>query len=205
MRWTRRHAQAGAGGNTVRSTSGRSITCAGAAERTVRLRPVSFAKPVHRALCGYCAPDYGRGGLHQGHGGAGGRATAYVLDSLVTAWQINGSIATNDQRQIQRLVDAILGEFDQQVNNDPYSNNYHSITHPQTYSYGIINRSYMLGLSMDALIEYCAIESARKDHERHHVSHNELRKRMRSGGKRASVSGDEVHGNRHTLPVTTHG
>ena len=85
---------------------------------------------------------------------AGGRQTAYVLDAMVAAWQINGSIAANDQRQIQRLVDAILGEFDQQVNNDPYSNNYPSIAHPQTYSYGIIDRNFTLGLSMEALIEY---------------------------------------------------
>lgn len=82
------------------------------------------------------------------------RQSAYQADSIVAAWQVNGSISTLDQIQLSRIVDGMLSMLDQQVNFDPYGRNYSSATHPQTLPYGIISRNYMLGITMESLIEY---------------------------------------------------
>jgi hypothetical protein len=105
----------------------------------------------------------GTGGAHQGStiyqyypitSYDAGRQSAYQLDSISAAWQINGSISNPDQLQLSRIVDTILGGLDQVVNYDPYGVNYQSTTHPQTFPYGVIWRNYMLGVSLEALIEY---------------------------------------------------
>lgn len=82
-----------------------------------------------------------------------GRQSGYQVDSLLAAWQINGSISTPDSIQLGRLVDTLLGGIDQTVNYNPYGTGYPSITHPQTFPYGVSWRNYQLGTLQEALIE----------------------------------------------------
>ena len=82
------------------------------------------------------------------------RQSAYQADAILAAWQVNGSISAADRLQLSRIVDGMLAMIDQQVNFDPYGKNYSSVSHPQTLPYGIINRNYMLGATLESLIEY---------------------------------------------------
>ncbi len=84
---------------------------------------------------------------------AAARQSAYQIDSILAAWEINGSISTADNFQLNHLVDTLLGIFDQTWNYDPYGANYSSIQHPQTWPVGITNRNYMQGVDLEALIE----------------------------------------------------
>ena len=69
-------------------------------------------------------------------------------------WQVVGSQTPQDALQTRRYVDSLLGILDQNVNYDPAGRNYGTPAHPQTYPMGPIWRSFMLGLDMEALIEY---------------------------------------------------
>ncbi len=85
---------------------------------------------------------------------AGARMMAYILDAAVAKWQVVGSQTPQDALQTRRYVDSLLGILDQNVNYDPAGRNYGTPAHPQTYPMGPIWRSFMLGLDMEALIEY---------------------------------------------------
>ncbi len=85
---------------------------------------------------------------------AAARQSAYQIDSIIANWQINGSISTADNAQLKHIVDSLLGVFDQTFDYDPYGVNYGSVTHPQTMPWGVINRNYMQGTDLEALIEY---------------------------------------------------
>ena len=82
------------------------------------------------------------------------RVMAYLLDAAVAKWQVVGSQTPQDSLQTRRYVDSLLGMLDQNVNYDPTGRGYGTATHPQTYPMGPIWRSFMLGLDMEALIEY---------------------------------------------------
>ena len=84
----------------------------------------------------------------------GARVGAYMLDAAVAKWQVVGSQIPQDALQTKRYVDSLLGILDQNVNYDPAGRHYDTPTHPQTYPMGPIWRSFMLGLDMEALIEY---------------------------------------------------
>ena len=92
----------------------------------------------------------------------GGRMTAYMLDAAVTKWQVVSSQDTEDALQTRRYVDSLLGQLDQNINYDPTGRDYGTATHPQTYPIGPIWRSFMLGLDMEALIEYYDWQGAMK-------------------------------------------
>lgn len=82
------------------------------------------------------------------------REEAYNLDSLISKWEINGSLSTADQIEMKRIVDVLLGAFDQTVNYDPYGSNQGSPAHPGTLPYDVFDRSYEQGVDLEALIEY---------------------------------------------------
>ncbi len=84
----------------------------------------------------------------------GARVMAYMLDAAVAKWQVAGSQTPQDSLQTRRYVDSLLGILDQNVNYDPTGREYGTAMHPQTYPVGPIWRSFMLGLDMEALIEY---------------------------------------------------
>jgi hypothetical protein len=77
-----------------------------------------------------------------------------MLDAAVAKWQVAGSQSPQDALQTGRYVDSLLGILYQNVNYDPTGRDYGTATHPQTYPMGPVWRSFMLGLEMEALIEY---------------------------------------------------
>ena len=118
--------------------------------------------PVAKQVAINLGSQGGTGGAHQGNvqyqyyfltSYDSGREDAYVLDGLVTAWEVNGTIAAADQAQLNHLIDALLGGLDENINYDPSGVGYPGITHPQTFPYGVSWRDYMLGTTLEALIE----------------------------------------------------
>ena len=85
---------------------------------------------------------------------SGARTMAYILDAAVAKWQVVGNQTPEDALQTKRYVDSLLGILDQNINYDPTGQDYGTAKHPQTYPSGVIWRNFMLGLDMEALIEY---------------------------------------------------
>ena len=84
----------------------------------------------------------------------GARMTAYMLEAAVAKWQVTSNQTPQDSLQTRRYVDSLLGNLDQNINYDPSGREYGTATHPQTYPIGPIWRSFILGVDMEALIEY---------------------------------------------------
>jgi Purple acid Phosphatase, N-terminal domain len=85
----------------------------------------------------------------------GQRPVAYSLDAALAKWQVQGGVMeTADEPQVRRFVDVLLGYLDQNINYSAEDGAYGTAAHPQSYPQGVIWRSFMIGLNMEALIEY---------------------------------------------------
>ena len=86
---------------------------------------------------------------------SGHRPLAYNLDASLSKWQVQGGrLDPADRVHIRRMVDVLLEYMDENINYSPRDGGYATAAHPQSYPQGVIWRSFMTGLGLEALIEY---------------------------------------------------